>query len=294
MTPKVWTLHELLKVSAEFLREREIDSPRLSAEILLAHQLGMRRVDLYLNFDRPLNHDEVSEYRTLVKRRLKREPIQYITGRQEFWSLEFKVSPDVLIPRAESELLIETALSLWSDQGIARAHPPRILDLGTGSGVLAISLSREMKDAILIGSDISIKALRMARVNSEGHSVTNRVAFVLGSLFQPFKSGGHTFDMILSNPPYIPRETFSALSPEVRDYEPRIALDGGVEGMAYVKRIIGEAPDYLSPGGWLLLEMDSDQTQKALDLIKKEPRYDPGIRLKDYSRRYRLVLVRRR
>lgn len=293
MTSKAWTLHELLKVSAEFLRERGIESPRLSAEILLAHQLDMRRVELYLNFDRPLTSQEVAGYRTLVKRRLKREPIQYITGTQEFWSLEFKVNPDVLIPRPESELLIETTVSLRSDQGIPAAHPPRILDLGTGSGALAVSLSHEMKDAVLVASDISIKALRVARLNSERHGVMNRVEFVQGSLFYPFKPGGCTFDMILSNPPYIPRETFSALSPEVRDFEPRIALDGGEEGMDYVERIIGEAPDYLSPGGWLLLEMDSDQTQKALALIEKEPRYGQENRLKDYGHRYRVVLARR-
>ncbi|MBW2129768.1 MAG: peptide chain release factor N(5)-glutamine methyltransferase [Deltaproteobacteria bacterium] len=294
MNEKTWTIQELLKVASDFLQKKGIESPRLSAEILLAHQLGMNRVEVYLNFDRPLDPSEISGYRSLVKRRLEREPIQYITGVQEFWSLDFLVEPGVLIPRPESELLVDKLHSLHSEGRVPGSPSPRLLDLGTGSGALAVALAREIPGAFLVASDVSLKALRVAGKNAKRHAVENRIHFVGGDLFRPFKVGLSTFDAIVSNPPYIPHETFDSLPPEVRDHEPRLALDGGEGGMMYIRKIINEAPDYLSPGGWLLVEMDPEQTREALRMIEEDPRYEEVMRTTDYSHRFRVVWASRR
>ncbi len=227
MSPKSWTIKELLEVSTDYLKEKEIDSPRLCAETLLAHQLNISRVKLYLNFDQPLHKSEVAGYRSLIKRRLKREPIQYITGIQEFWSLDFIIAPQVMIPRPESELLVEQVISLSEGGRLPKGKNHKSLDLGTGCGVLAICLARELEGASIWASDISLEALNMARSNSRRHGVEERIEFSLGDMWQAFTDQDLRFDIILSNPPYIASDAIDSLPPEVRDYEPRLALDGG-------------------------------------------------------------------
>jgi release factor glutamine methyltransferase len=293
MGPKSWTIKKLLKVTADYLKKKEIDSPRLSAEILLAHQLKTTRVELYLHFDQPLNDDEIAGYRSLIRRRLGREPIQYITGSQEFWSMDFIVGPQVLIPRPESEILVEQVVSLYKEKRMPGNRSPRILDLGTGCGPLAISLARELEEASLWASDISEEALDFARLNAKRHGVENRVEFMLGDLWQPFVNLGLTFDAILSNPPYIVPEVLVSLSPEVRDHEPRLALDGRDEGMYYIEKIIKDGAGYLNPDGWILLEMDPEQTPKALGLIEESGRYGGKKRVKDYGHHYRAVMAQK-
>jgi len=291
--PKFWTIGELLKVTAAFLKEKGIESPRLSAEVLLAHQLNLDRVKLYLNFDQPLEETEVAGFRSLVKRRLKREPIQYITGIQEFWSLQFSVGPPVLIPRPESELLIEKALHLMTHDGLPEGEGMKILDLGTGCGALAVALAKEMERASVWASDISEEALRFARLNARKYDLQERIEFRQGDLWTPFDGEALFFDVIVSNPPYIDSGSLDLLSPEIRDYEPRAALDGGDGGRFYIERIIRRATDFLKPGGWLLVEMDPDQTSWALKLIEEGTRYGESERIRDYSHRYRVVMARK-
>jgi release factor glutamine methyltransferase len=294
MVPDRWTIKELLNVTTEYLKNKGIDSPRLTAEILLAHQLHRTRVKLYLNFDQPLSDREISGYRDLIRRRVDPEPLQYITGIQEFWSMNFVVGPQVLVPRPESELLVEQTLSIFKGQNPAGAGHPRILDLGTGSGALAVSIARELEGAALWASDISEDALVIARLNARNHGVAERIEFRVGDLWEPFMEEDLMFDGIVSNPPYITSEAFDTLPPEVRDYEPRVALDGGERGMLYIEKIIRTGPDYLNPGGWLLLEMDPEQTPKALSLIDETGRYGSKRQVKDYSNRYRVVAAQKK
>jgi len=294
MSHKSWIVRNLLHVTAEYLEKKGIDSPRLTAEILLAHKLNVDRVTLYLNFDQPLTENELSGYRILIKKRLQREPLQYITGIQEFWSLEFAVTPQVLIPRPETELLVEQTIERLKAFPAVENHTPRILDLGTGCGAIAISLAKEVQQTKIWATDISAGALKLARLNAEKHGVTDRIRFIQGSLWEPLMDQGETFDIILSNPPYIASEEFKGLSPEVRDYEPRLALDGREGGMHFIEKIISEAPAFMNPGAWIMVEMAPGQTEKALGLIGEIKDYGEKTRIKDYSHLYRVVMAQRK
>jgi release factor glutamine methyltransferase len=289
---KTWTIQELLKITSEYFKRRGVEAPRLGAEILLAHLLGVSRIQLYLQFDRPLSEAELAGYRELIKRRLNREPLQYITGTQEFWSLEFAVSPSVLVPRPESEQLVEKSLSLLERGMIPHADQPRILDLCTGSGALAVALAKEIPFGSFWASDISPEAIGLARSNASRHGVSERIHFVVGDLWKPLKDQGVGFDLIVSNPPYIRSVDLKALPREV-GYEPRLALDGGEDGMVHIRKILSEGARYLHPGGWILLEMDPEQTSKALAFMQETGQYESWERVKDYSRRYRVVLGRK-
>jgi release factor glutamine methyltransferase len=293
MRHKSWIIKDLLKVTADYLKEKEIDSPRLTAEILLSHQLNTDRVNLYLNFDQPLTEKEISGYRSLIKRRLRHEPIQYITGSQEFWSLDFMVDPQVIIPRPESELLVEQAINRVGANFAPQNQSPKILDLGTGSGALAISVAKEVPQARFWATDLSAAALSLARSNAEKHGVSERIQFMRGDLWDPIINLDITFDIIISNPPYITSEEYNDLAPEVRDYEPRLALDGHEGGMYFIEKIIRGGLDYLSPGGWLIMEMSPDQTEKALLLIEQINGYGEKTRIKDYSHIYRVIMAQK-
>jgi release factor glutamine methyltransferase len=291
---KAWTIGELLKVSADYLKQKGIDSPRLSAEILLAHQLHITRVKLYLQYDQPLTEREVEGYRALIRRRLSREPVQYITGTQEFWSMEFIVNPSVLIPRPETEVLLEQAILLRREEPKLQVEGVNLLDLCTGCGALAVALAREFERDLICATDLSEEALQVARGNAERLGVKDRIEFKCGDLFAPFAGKAARFDMILSNPPYLSAEAFETLSPEVRDHEPRSALDGREQGMYYITRILKEAADYLVPGGWILIEMDPEQTPKAAQVIEETGHFTEHRRVQDYSHRYRMVMARRK
>ena len=282
-----------MHVTAEYLGKKGIDSPRLTAEILLAHKLNVDRITLYLNFDQPLTENELTGYRTLIKRRLQREPLQYIVGIQEFWSLEFAVTPQALIPRPETELLVEQAIERLKAVISEGNKTPSILDLGTGCGAIAISLAKAVQQVRLWATDISADALKLARLNAEKHGVSDKIKFLQGNLWEPLLDEGVTFDIILSNPPYIGAEEFENLSPEVRDYEPRLALNGHKDGMTYIQTIILEAPVFMKPGGWIMLEMAPGQTEKALGLIGDIKDYGEKTRIKDYSHRYRVVMAQK-
>jgi len=290
MHPRTWAIRDLLKVSSDYLEEKGIENPRLNAEVLLSHLLGLERVGLYLNFDRPLTQTELSAYRSLIKRRIDHEPLQYITGIQEFWSLNFEVDRRVLIPRSETEIVVEQAVRLLGGLN-ERARPPQLLDLCTGCGAIAVAIARELPRARLWATDVSDDALTVARKNALTHGVLERIAFWQGDLWGPFTDRPERFDIIVSNPPYVSTEEYDALPPEVRDYEPRQALDGRDGGMYFLERIIQGARDFLDPGGWVILEMSPWQTSTALDIMSRTGAYRQMTRIKDYSRRHRVVMA---
>ena len=250
------TLRGVLMESARFLLGAGIESAQIDAEVLLRHVLGVEKAQLYSALDERLSTDRQLQFQEMLLRRAQREPVAYITGRKEFWSLDFIVTGDVLIPRPETELLVEVGLERL-------AHfvdkSPLILDLGTGSGVIAVCLTKERRDAGIYAVDISTAALEIAGTNVKRHSVSDRVHLVRGDLFAGLGAKTPGFDLIVSNPPYIRTGEISLLAPEIREWEPMTSLDGGVDGMDTYRRIIGEAHEYLAPGGHIVLEIGADQ-----------------------------------
>lgn len=293
MEPVSWKVKSLLEVSEGYLKERHIEAPRLTAEVLLAHQLGIERIQLYLNFDKPLTKHEVDGYRRLVKRRVNHEPTQYITGVQEFWSLEMKVDHHVLIPRPESEVIVETAIEKLSQSSSISKKVLNILEIGTGSGAISIALAKELSNVSIYASDISSDALRTAASNAERHNVSEKIKFIKGDLFPSIKDRAGPFDMIVSNPPYVSREDFLTLAPEIRDHEPKLALDGGKKGLYFIDKIIRNGAEYLQSGGWLIIEMSPEQTVEALLIIEKTGLYSKAGRITDYSGLYRLTAAQK-
>ncbi|MBF0241031.1 MAG: peptide chain release factor N(5)-glutamine methyltransferase [Desulfamplus sp.] len=284
--PETWTILKILSWTEGYFKSFGIDSPRLTAEILLCYALNIRRLDLYLQFDRPLNKDELAKYRDLIKRRVKREPVAYITGQKGFWDSQLIVNPDVLIPRADTERLVEYALDEISKKKIDSDSKIKVLELGVGSGAIAISLSKANSDAIFFATDISPKAIMVARQNSLNCSVD--IFFLVGSWFEPIKLGVK-FDIIISNPPYIPTNDIQSLEKDVREYEPLLALDGGDDGLCSLRHIMQSAPDYLKPNGLLIMEMGFDQRQMVEDEALKSNQYKAPFFIKDYAGHYRVV-----
>jgi release factor glutamine methyltransferase len=256
-----WTTLSVLDWTTRRFAEAGISSARLEAQLLLAHVLGCSRVQLYTGFDKPLQEPELVGYRELIKRRLGGEPVAYLLGEHEFWALPFYVDRSVLVPRADTETVIEIARSARLD----RAAPCQVLDLCTGSGAIAVALARELPAARVIATDVSAEAAALARRNAERNAVADRVEVRVGDLWQPV--AGERFDVIASNPPYVATEVIAALSPEVR-VEPRLALDGGPDGLAFLARICAAARDHLLPGGALVLEHGFDQAQPVRALIE--------------------------
>jgi release factor glutamine methyltransferase len=288
MTSKAWCIKALLETATDYLVEKGIENARLNAEVLLAHQLHVKRISLYLNFDQPLTEEEVSGYRNLIRRRLKREPLQYITGNQEFWSLAFSVNPHVLIPRPETEILVEQAITL---AGTFPEGPLHILDLGTGSGIISVTLAKEIPQSRVFATDVSGDALGVASVNAREHGVSDRIAFLQGDLFEPLARRKPGFHLIASNPPYVCTHEIQGLLPEVALYEPKKALDGGADGMHYLRRIIHQAPLFLCPGGWLLLEMSPHQVENALFELARTGMYQNEKIIEDYSHHQRVLVA---
>jgi release factor glutamine methyltransferase len=252
-----WTILDLIRWTDERFQREGLSPARLDAEVLLAASLGMNRIGLYTHYDQPLRKDELTRFRSLVQRRLHHEPVAYILGRREFWSLSFQVTKDVLIPRPETELLVEETLNLLGRSRPSPA-PYRILEIGTGCGAIIVALAHAFPGARLVATDVSPKALQVAIQNAADNGVRDRIQFLQGDLFTPLRRGP-VFDLIVTNPPYIPRDQVPVLPPEVRDFEPRIALDGGKDGLEFYGRALPEVDDYLCPGGWFLTEMGYGQ-----------------------------------
>ncbi len=283
-----WTVLGLLNKAGAYLKARRVESPRASAEILLAHVLELERIALYVRYDQPVTAEELDRFREAVSRRAKGEPAAYIVGTKEFFGMPFSVNRDVLIPRPETEHLVEAALKRLQGPAGPEGRWKRVLDLGTGSGAIAIALAMHAEKASLFASDASFSALRLARQNAKRHGLGDRIRFICGKWFSPFRGTGCAFDVILSNPPYVPGDSIPGLQPEI-GYEPRQALDGGPDGLDALRRILLEAFAFMAPGGVLLMEIGFDQKSALEALIEKTGRYKNPFFIKDYSGLYRVV-----
>ncbi len=251
--PETWTVRRVLDWTAKDFAARDLDSPRLDAELLVADALGVDRVRLYMDLDRPLVPPELAAIRARVARRRDREPVAYILGRREFYGRSFEVSPAVLVPRPDTEALVERALELLPQD----AEGP-VLDLCTGSGAVAVTLACERPSLEVDAVDVSGEALAVARANAERLGVADRVRFAEGDLFAPLPPG-RRYSLVVANPPYIADAVVPTLQPEVARHEPRVALAGGPDGLGVIRAIVAGAPDRLVAGGTLLFEMGADQ-----------------------------------
>jgi release factor glutamine methyltransferase len=283
--PRV-TIREVIQKSAQFLERHGVESPRLQAEHLLGHVLKLPRLKLYLDFDRALSTAELDALRTLVKRRAAREPLQHLLGTANFCGLELKVSRHVLVPRPETELLAERALAFLST---LNSQLSTVLDLGTGSGCLAIALAKGQADQRVVAVDNSAEALAVARENAQAHGVADRISFLTGDLFAALAADAR-FDLIVSNPPYIPTAEIATLQPEVREFDPHGALDGGADGLAFYRRIAAEGARFLRPGGRLMAEFGDGQAE-ALKILFGTHNWIVAAVVEDYSRRPRILIA---
>lgn len=286
-----WTVGRLLTWTTDWLGSRGSESPRLDAEVLLAHVRGCQRILLYTTFDQVVGDEERGRFRELVKRRGTGEPVAYLVGSKEFFSLDFAVSPAVLVPRSETEGLIVRALDLCKERSAA-APPPRIIDVGTGSGAIAITLAKKVPAAEIVATDISAEALAVARSNAARHGLEERVTFVECDLLEHPAAAG-PWDIIVSNPPYVRDDEFAALPDTVRLHEPRQALVGGATGVEVISRLVGQALDRLLPGGWLLIEIGPSTAEPAREVIANAAGLEPGPTLNDAAGLPRIVQARR-
>ncbi|HHU77578.1 MAG TPA: peptide chain release factor N(5)-glutamine methyltransferase [Clostridiales bacterium] len=286
------SLKDALTAGQQLLHRQGKESARLECEMLLSHILGWERHQLYLRGDELLSAGQLNAFESMLQRRLKGEPVQYILETKEFMGLSFKVDRRVLIPRWETELLVEYVLSAAEK----REEPLSILDLGTGSGVLAVSLAVYLPKAELTAIDIREEALQVAAENAKNYNVSDRVAFLSGDLFTPLDGTGvHAcFDIIVSNPPYIPTEEIQGLMPEVREYEPVSALDGGRDGLDFYRRIAQQAWKYLKEDGFIALEIGYNQGMSVQKLFLETEAYKRGEIHKDLAGRDRLAVFHKR
>ena len=285
------TVLDAIKRSTEFLARKGVDSPRLQTELLLAQLLGSPRMQLYLNFTRVLTPPEVESFRDLIKRRGQREPLQHILGSTSFCGLEITVTRDVLIPRPETELLAERGWTFLNQLSTISQQPCTALDFGTGSGCLAIALAFKSPAAQVRGIDRSPEALVVARENAIRHGLAGRIQFHHGDGFAAVPAGTQ-FDLIISNPPYIPSAEIATLQPEVRDYDPRGALDGGPEGLDYYGRLAVESGSFLRSGGRLMLEFGDGQAESVRNIFELQKWIVESIQ-EDYSHQPRILIARR-
>ncbi len=346
-----WNVLKLLRWTQDFFQHRGIDEPRLDAEILLGHTLGLSRVQLYTHFDRPLGPEDLASFKSLIKRRTNREPVAYIVGHREFWSMPFMVDKRVLIPRPDTETVVELARyrarmivgepirgqgeissipleDLQTSQDLAdhALHPEDedsevaeavadktrvepvvepwrsdrrllIADIGTGSGIIAVALARELPYADIVATDISEDALNVARINAETHKVTDRITFLKGDLTEPLSAHyeGRPFDLIVSNPPYIPESDLAGLDQEVQGHEPRGALTSGPSGLEAIEGLVSEAWRYIRPGGYLICEIGHDQGESAPALFRAHSTHWDAVRvIRDrFSGQHRVLEARR-
>jgi release factor glutamine methyltransferase len=319
MNKKTWTVLEIIDWSRNYLAEKGFENARLETELLLGHALSLPRIELYLNFERRMSESELARYKALLKRRLAGEPVQYVTGTAAFMFSEFEVNPAVLIPRPETEAVTEVALKMIGEiaagagaRGAAgqatrppdaepapaeEGSPPevgvRVADVGTGSGVIAVTIAQKRPTATVYATDSSSEALEVARRNAERAGVGERVTFLEGPLFEPLREAGleGRLSMIVSNPPYIPSGEIDGLEIEVRDFEPRTALDGGPDGLDYLRKIAEDGPAFLGPRGAIVLEVGDGQA-KAVGEMLEESLTGVAV-LRDYAGRDRIVAGRK-
>lgn len=280
MAKEIWTIGKLLSWTENYFRQKGIDSPRLDAEVLLGFVLKKERIYLYVHFDEPLNETELAEFKSLIKRRVDHEPVAYIVGKKEFMGLTFTVSPAVLTPRADTEILVEAVLKRLPER------EARIADIGTGSGAIGLSLAHFNKKLSVTLTDICENALEIARENTAVLELTERTELLLGDMLSPLTG---KFCAIVSNPPYIPRKDIETLMPEVRDYEPRTALLGGEDGLDFYRILAKESGAYLENGGLLAVEVGMGEARAVEELFKSSGFTETEI-IPDYAGIERVVL----
>ncbi len=263
-TEPAWTIGRLLTWTADFLKEKGADSPRLDAEVLLAHARGCQRIELYTTFEQEAPAELRESFRGLVRQRAEGTPVAYLVGYREFFSLTFEVTREVLIPRPETELMVVRALDLAKE--LPGNGELRIADVGTGSGVLAICCAKHLPTCSVTALDISASALEVAGRNATKHDVADRIEFIHSDLFAQ-QAATPEFDLVLSNPPYVTSEEMATLDTNVRNYEPHLALDGGVQGTEVIERLIPQTLERLRPGGWLLMEVGPGNAQRVEQLL---------------------------
>ncbi|HEY3304982.1 MAG TPA: peptide chain release factor N(5)-glutamine methyltransferase [Candidatus Binatia bacterium] len=285
------TVRQALREATALLSSAGIESARLDAEVLLAGALDLDRSQLYLHGEQTLPARAQERLRSFILRRLNHEPVAYIVGRREFWSLDFLVTPAVLVPRPETELLVETVME-YLGQFRNSKFEIRILEIGTGSGAIAVSLAKEIGNAEIWAPDISPGALEVARTNARRHGVEEKIHFLLGDAFMPVRDRTEFFDVIVFNPPYVRRDELDTLPRDVREFEPRLALDGGPDGLDFFRRIIPEARRHLAAGGFLALEIGADRGQEVNLLFVDAGGYSPPRLYQDYAGKDRVVVAR--
>ena len=283
----LFSIRGALLWGGQLLRHAGLENSRLDAEVLLRHVLDVEKEQLYMNDDAPISAGEEAKFRELLLRRSRREPVAYITGHKEFWSLDFFVTPAVLIPRPETELLVEVALQYV--RRLASGSPLKVLDVGTGSGAIPVCLAKEQAATQIVAVDIFPAALDVAGVNARRHGVADRIRFLSGDFFAPIKPLREIFDLIVSNPPYIRSGELPWLAPEIHRWEPTVALDGGVDGIDSYRRIIEEGHSYLTTGGSIVLEIGADMASAVADLFSRSGYYGPASVYQDYAGKDRVI-----
>ena len=319
MNDKIWTIGRILKWTEQYFKDKGIESPRLDAEVLLAHVLEKQRIYLYVHFDEPLQPAELAAYREMIKQRVLRVPVAQILGEKEFMGLTFKVTADTLVPRPDTEILVQAAVErlkamkgeksatgVLADESAAEepaegqpvggadaeqevAEPLHIADIGTGSGAICLSVLRYLAGTVADTVDISPEARAVAEENAASLGLADRVTFHTGDLLQPLR--GMTFAAILSNPPYIPEADIAGLAPEVRLKEPHTALSGGRDGLDFYRRLAKEAPAMLVPGGFMAFEVGIHQAEPVAALAKANPLIARTEILPDYAGIDRVVVA---
>ena len=277
-----YTISRQLIVATSELEKAGVDTPRLDAEVLLAYVLNVRRLALYINMEKNLKDEQVARYRNLIRGRMDRVPVAYLTGHKEFMGLNFAVTPDVLIPRPETEILVQGVIEHMQEFN----HDLKLADIGAGSGAICISILKFVDNATAAAVDISKNAIDVAQFNAAKFHVDDRINFYEGNLFEPLE--GQTFDIIISNPPYITAEEFKTLQPEI-ETEPHIALDGGADGLNFYRKIIDDAPKFLNAGGLLAFEIGMNQAAAVQQLIKDNGNFKNTQVWKDLARLDRVV-----
>lgn len=280
---QIWTIGKILKWTQNYFAEKGIESPRLDAEVLLGHLLQKERIYLYVHFDEPLQPEELAAFREMIKKRVAHVPVAYIIGEREFMGLKFKVTPATLVPRPDTEILVQKSIDYLKDRGAVR-----FADIGTGSGAICLSVLHFVPEATADTVDISAEAREVAEENAKNLEVAERIHFYTGDLLMPLAG---TYDAILSNPPYIPDGDIAGLAPEVKGNEPLSALKGGTDGLDFYRRLAKDAPAMLNPGGFLALEVGIEEAQRVEALCRENELTERTEIVKDYAGIDRVVIA---
>ena len=288
----IWTIQKLLNWTTEYLTNKGVDSPRLSAELLLSHALGLKRIDLYTQFDQQVPQQQLDMLHGLVKRAGLHEPVAYLIGKTEFYSLELDITADCLIPRPETELLVQRAIEFLR----SRSGVQYVCDLCTGSGCIAVAIAKNCPEANVTATDISSAALKVAARNVEKHRLTEHVRLLCGDLFEPIvkQLDVNQFDLIVCNPPYVSTAEFEKLDKNVKDYEPVSALLAGADGMDVYRRIIKKVDEFLKPGAALMLEIGYAQGPAVKELFEQTDAFVEIKLEKDFQNNDRIVIARKK